>query len=106
MMAAATNNISERLPMLCSEITGLLLTRVVGFEARGPDLFRFAETSNATDSRQCNGPALRLVCRPSQSIRLFRAKAATPALPAGHAGNRASTPVRPILDRLIEPPAR
>jgi hypothetical protein len=35
--------------MLCSEITGLLLTRDVGFEARGLDLLRLAEPSNATD---------------------------------------------------------
>jgi hypothetical protein len=51
IMAAATNNISERLPMLCSEITGRLLIGGVGFEARGLDLLRFAETSNATDTR-------------------------------------------------------
>jgi len=37
--------------MLCSEITGLLLTKGVGFEARGLDLLWFAETSNATDTR-------------------------------------------------------
>jgi len=41
--------------MLCSEITGLLLTKGVGFEARGLDLLRFAETSNATDTR-CSVP--------------------------------------------------
>jgi hypothetical protein len=36
--------------MLCSEITGLLLTRGIGFETRGLDLLRFAEASNATDT--------------------------------------------------------